>query len=200
MRRNALYGLAVCLAALAYVAPALGDDPPKPDPPGTGPYMTQLRAWFKAADLDSDGYLDKAELAKVFRGANAKPFDFKKGDDAKDKDDSRGANETGDKPDYSKYPDYLFLTQLDKDKDDKVSKGEFESWARDYAVQLKHLDEQLKKVLTAEQRLARAETKKEIEALQRELKAEQNALNRINNGQKAYEKALQQGMKGGGKR
>jgi hypothetical protein len=192
--------MAACLAAIVSVMPVLADDPPKPDPAGTGPYMSQLRAWFKAADLDNDGYLDKAELAKVFRGANAKPFDFKNGDDAKDKDASRGAEETGTKPDYSKYPDYIFLTQLDKDKDDKVSKDEFENWARDYAVQLKHLDEQLRKVLAAEQRLARAETKKEIEALQRELKAEQNALNKINNNQRAYEKAFQQGLRGGGKK
>jgi Ca2+-binding EF-hand superfamily protein len=199
MRRKALAGLGL-LAVVFLTTPMWADDPPKADPPGTSAYMTQLRAWFKAADLDSDGYLDKAELAKVFRGANAKPFDFKEGDNGKDKDASRGQNETGDKPDYSKYADYIFLTQLDKDKDDKVSKDEFESWARDYAVQLKHLDEQLKKVLAAEQRLARAETKKEIEAVQRELKAEQNALNKMNNAQKAYEKALQQAMKGGGKR
>jgi Ca2+-binding EF-hand superfamily protein len=195
-----MFGMAAFLGAALSAMPVMADNPPKPDPPGTGPYMTQLRAWFKAADLDSDGYLDKAELAKVFRGKDAKPFDFKQGDDAKDKDASRGQSETGDKPDYSRYPDYIFLTQLDKDKDDKVSKDEFENWARDYAVQLKHLDEQIKKTLAAEQRLARAETKKEIEALQRELKAEQGALNKLNNGQKAYEKMLQQAMKGGGKR
>ncbi|HEY1861096.1 MAG TPA: EF-hand domain-containing protein [Gemmataceae bacterium] len=199
MRCKALAGLGL-LAVAVVTTPLRADDPPKADPAGTGAYMTQLRAWFKATDLDSDGYLDKAELAKVFRGANAKPFDCKEGDDAKDKNASRGQNETGDKPDYSKYPDYIFLTQLDKDKDDKVSKDEFESWARDYAVQLKHLDEQIKKVLAAEQRLARAETKKEMEAVQRELKAEQGALNKMNNGQKSYEKALQQAMKGGGKR
>jgi Ca2+-binding EF-hand superfamily protein len=198
MRCISIMGLG--LTALICATPVFADDPPKADPPGTGAYMTQLRAWFKAADLDNDGYLDKAELAKVFRGSDAKPFDFKKGDDAKDKDASRGANETGDKPDYSKFPDYLFLTQLDKDKDDKVSKDEFENWARDYAVQLKHLDEQIKKVLAAEQRLARADAKKEAEALQRELKAEQAALNKLNNGQRAFEKTLQQSMKGGGKR
>ena len=60
------------------------------------------------------------------------------------------------KPDYSKYIDYLFLTHLDKDKDEKISKEEFESWARDYAVQLKHQDDQIKKTLKAEQRLANA--------------------------------------------
>jgi hypothetical protein len=200
MRSKALVGLGLLALLLVSLltSPTLADDPPKkPDPPGTGPYMTQLRAWFKAADLDSDGYLDKAELAKAFRGADAKPFDFKKDadkkDDAKEKDSSD--SKKADKPDYSNYPDYQFLKLVDKDLDEKVSKDEFETWAREYAVELKKQDDQLKRVLLAEQRLANATSKKEIQQLERELKSERDALNRLNQDEKAYVKALQKTMK-----
>jgi hypothetical protein len=160
--------------------------------------MNQLRAWFKAADLDNDGYLDKAELAKAFRGKDAKPYDFKKGDDKKDdaekgKDSSQSTK--GEKPDYSQYPDYVFLTHLDKDNDEKVSKDEFETWARDYAVQLRNLDDQIRKVARMEERLAAATTKKEIQNVERELRAERDALNKLNRQEKAFDKALQQAMK-----
>jgi hypothetical protein len=179
---------------------AFADDPKKPDPRGTGPYMAQLRAWFKAADLDSDGFLDKAELAKVFRGKNAKPYDYKKEDDKKDaekKDEvkDKGKDTSESKPDYDDYPDYQFLKLLDKNNDEKISKDEFESWARDYAVQLKQQDDQLKKVLAAEQRLAAATSKAEIQQLQKELKAEQHAMNQLTKNEKAYMKALQHAMK-----
>ena len=206
MRRTAFQGagLIAFVAAVVWANPAFGDDK-KPDPPGTGPYMVQLRAWFKAGDVDNDGYLDKAELAKIFRGAKAKPYDFKEGDekkqdDAKEKGKDTSQSQGGDKADYSKYPDYVFLQQLDTDKDEKISKDEFETWARDYALQLKHQDEQIKKVLAAEQRLANASAKGEIRAIEKELKAERDALNKLNKAEKAYEKALQQAMKGGGKR
>jgi hypothetical protein len=84
---------------------------------------------------------------------------------------------------------------LDKDNDEKISKDEFESWARDYAVELKKQDDQLKKVEKLEQRLANASTKKEIQQAERELKSERDALNKLNKDAKAYEKALQNAMK-----
>jgi Ca2+-binding EF-hand superfamily protein len=180
MRCKALSGLGLLAFLLAVLAaPAFADDKKKPDPPGTTPYMNQLRGWFKAADLDSDGYLDKAELAKAFRGPNAKPYDYKKegnkdkkdadkkADDKKDDVKDKGKDTSPSKPDYSQYPDYNFLMLLDKDNDEKISKDEFESWARDYAVELKKQDDQLKKVEKLEQRLANASTKKEIQQAER---------------------------------
>jgi hypothetical protein len=174
----------------------------KPDPPGTSVFLSRYRAWFKLVDANNDGYLDKEELAKAFRGPNAKPYDYvpppkqakdqgdkngkdkdekdkgnkdkdekdkdandkgnkdkdakekgEKDKDAKDKGDKDKGTDTSKpetKKDYSRYPDYQFLIQLDKDGDEQVSRTEFESWATDLAVQLKSQ-------LDAQQRLLQAQ-------------------------------------------
>jgi hypothetical protein len=175
-----------------------------PDPPRTEVYMAQFRLWFDRGDLDKDGYLDKEELAKIFRGPNAHPYDYvppkitpgekktddkadpakpddkkdpaakpddkkdpaakpddkkdpapkpddkkdpAKPDDKKDpakpddpKDPGKSSSESNKDPkklDYTKFPDYNFLIQLDQDMDGKISKDEFLSWARDIAVQMR---------------------------------------------------------------
>src|ERR1019366_7885224 len=89
----------------------------KADPAGTGTYMSKLRQLFEKWDVNGDDYLDKEELAKAFRGADAKPYDFKKSKDS-DKDavkeeptdapkDAKDATPAK-KPDSKKYPDYSF--------------------------------------------------------------------------------------------
>ena len=202
---------------------------PKKDPPGTGPYMTQLRGLFASWDLDKDGYLDKDELAKAFRGPNAKSYDYKA--PAKDLDtsvDRKDLSVTGTRvvglmgstqgcgpllsatailapkpdatpsdtkkttkqPDYSRYPDYQFLTQLDTDGDGKVSKSEFDAWARGYAVQLKQQNDQAKRVTRLEGRLngsLRAAERQKVEA---ELRHEQTELRKLTEQQRNFEKQL----------
>jgi Ca2+-binding EF-hand superfamily protein len=158
----------------------------------------QLREVFAAWDLDDDGYLDKGELAKAFRGADAKPYDYKKPDNKKaDQDAARdkGTSKPEKKPDYSSYPDYHFLIQLDQNGDGKISKKEWETWARDYTGQLKaYLDAQ-DNVQKANVRYSAAKTVAaqrkaltKLQQLQRELKA-------LEKKQKAFEKKLLQAMK-----
>src|SRR5665213_2676213 len=89
-------GLAACLM-MALVSGVLADAPPsdsttaktKADPPGTSMYMERLRKLFDKWDLNSDNFLDKEELAKAFRGPDAKPYDYKK---TKDSDKDASAN------------------------------------------------------------------------------------------------------------
>jgi Ca2+-binding EF-hand superfamily protein len=189
------------------------------DPKGTGPVLKQLHDWFAKWDANNDEFLDKEELAKAFRGPNAKPYDYKKyakddadkkkdakvdadkkdvedkKEDAKDdkKDDAKEDTKPKSKdasqkePDYSKFPDYVFLKLVDKDGDEKISKDEFESWAKDYAKQL--VDQAnaqkayQKKLVQAEQRIAKAANAAERKQLQAELSAlkkEQAAINKVN--------------------
>jgi Ca2+-binding EF-hand superfamily protein len=187
--------LALTTAVLADAAksPAPAPSDP-PDPPGTTPYMDEFRELFAAWDVNCDGALDKAELAKAFRGADAKAYDYKKDGD---KDPLPGASKettTAKKPDFAEYPDYHFLVQADQDGDGQVSRAEFMTWARDYAVQLKQETDQEIKVAALEVKMKSATTAKEIKALEKELKKEQAAASKISAAATKQMKAFQTAM------
>jgi hypothetical protein len=112
----------------------------------TGPVLViqdQLRGWFKAADTNSDGFLDKQELAHAFRGPNAKPYDY---------------NPTGKTPkklgasDFAQYSDFAFLCRLDRNNDGRISWNEFEHWAYDYADFIKKDADERDRVRKARER------------------------------------------------
>lgn len=74
------------------------------------PNNHRLDAAFDKYDTNKDGYLDAAELAKAFRGPNAKVIEDKLG--------AKG----------EAHPDHAFLDAWDADKDGKISKAEFEKY------------------------------------------------------------------------
>jgi len=179
-------GLTPATAAAADPPPPPPADPP--DPPGTTQTMDEFRAMFAAWDLNGDNYLDKAELAKAFRGEDAKPYVPKPTGKPAD------ANAAKD-PDASDYPDNDFLARLDQDGDGRISRAEYMAWAVDCATQLKQQADQEAKVALLEGQVAAA-TAKEAKALERELKKEQAAAKKLNaqmtKEMKAFEKAMHQ--------
>jgi Ca2+-binding EF-hand superfamily protein len=171
----------------------------KPDPPGTGALMGQLRVLFRTWDLNKDGQLDKDELARAFRGADARASDYLLDLKAlKEKKNSKRARQTF----FTNYPDYHFLLEVDQDGDDKISRGEFMIWARDYVVDLKKQLETEQRVLQAEAKMEQGLADKELKLLQEELKLDKEALKTWEKEMKAYEQLMKQllaphHMKGG---
>jgi hypothetical protein len=181
---------------------------------GITPYLNKLTNWFNASDLNGDGYLDKDELAKAFRGPGAKAYDHKDPDKDKDKDDPASSLKAKVRPisialvclpepglapnlaiaelltqpaekqakkkgtNYNNLPDYRFLVQLDTDGDKKISRPEFNAWARDYAGQLKAQDDLNKSIQKTQAQLAKASAKNRAQ-LQRALQQEQRDLSRL---------------------
>jgi hypothetical protein len=181
------------------------------DPPRTSAYMNQLRLLFDTWDTNKDDYLDKKELAVAFYGAGTKPFDAaaeaKKDKSEKDKSESNKEENDKDKtekdkstsdkekdkdkkaPDYSRRADYVFLTQLDKDKDDQISRDEFMEWARDLAIQLRDRDDLLKDVKKTQDQLNKlAKNAKNRATVEAKLKKQQQDINKLQQKLKKYEK------------
>jgi Ca2+-binding EF-hand superfamily protein len=157
--------LLVALFASLVLSTAGADKPSKVrrDPAGSTALMGKFRSLFANWDLNKDGYLDKGELAKAFRGADAKPYEPATGSPLSAKRVAR------------KYPDHEFLIELDQDGDGKISRTEFMDWARSYAGEMKKVNEGQDRVGHKEKQLRgdlpAAEKKKLTEELKQERKA-----------------------------
>jgi Ca2+-binding EF-hand superfamily protein len=166
--------------------------------PSTTSIREQLRLLFKTWDLNDDDYLDREELARAFRGPKAKPYEAPpsgKTEDNKGESKSQADKPTKadkpDKQDYAKYPDYVFLTEVDENGDGKVSRKEFETWAHAYATELHQQ-------LQEEARLLKAGTGSQKTTAARagaEVKKEQAEAKKVENQVKAYDKLLLEEIK-----
>jgi hypothetical protein len=198
MRRELTLLKVVLLLALAAGDLVVAERTARAAAPTLATIRGRLRLLFADWDVNGDGYLDKEELAKAFRGQGAKPFDQERagGKDkggegikggAKDKPSAR-------KPDYKSYPDYLFLTRLDANGDQKISKKEWETWAKDYSRELRDV---LKAQDQVQKAKARAEAATTVAIRRRALLAlrrYQRALLALQKKQNAVDKKVYQAM------
>jgi hypothetical protein len=149
----------------------------------------QLRLLFADWDANEDGFLDKEELARAFRGKDAKPYDHTP---------SAGKDRTGTKPkkeDYKKYPDYLFLVQLDENGDKKISRKEWEKWAKGYATDLKNYFQTQERLQKAQARFAAAKTASSRSKAQTYLQRYQQELLAMQKVQNAYQRQVIKALK-----
>lgn len=96
--------------------------------PPNNALKAQLDVQFDKADLNKDGHLDAEELAKVFRGPNARPIDH--------------PEKIGKAPQPETHPDHLFLSEYDKNGDGRISKTEFEKYEQKVAADAKRVADQ----------------------------------------------------------
>lgn len=167
-------------------------------------YVKQLQNRFTSWDTNKDLILDTTELAKAFRGPDAKAYDklkvegstpaanpeaienflrtkptrnsvavatvllarcpvnFAVGEIMTWKRTTKTPEKSPTKPvalpDYTKFPDYQFLVLVDTNKDNKITKKEFDTWANSYAKTLDHYDHTTKALQTAQNNLNKAKT------------------------------------------
>ena len=182
-------GMGLLLLAVLGTNSQAQSDAGKTDPPRTSATMGQLRLLWDKWDLDKDGFLDKRELAIAFRGPGKKAYDWRetakkpKEESSEPKSDSLKDLPPKDEkpaktPDYSKYPDYNFLVMLDTDKDEKISRDEFVTWAREYATQLRDAADLNKKTTDLKAKVAKAPPKNK-KALEAQVKKQQAEIARL---------------------
>jgi hypothetical protein len=193
----------VCLMLVALAAPfSTGQSPDKKpsssiskkaDPAGTALLMGQLRALFAEWDANQDEYLDKEELARGFRGPDAKPpspsaLKSKSTEPTLPTKGKNAGRESG------AYPDHDFLLQVDLNADGKISRDEFISWAREYAVQQKNIAAAEKRVGKAEIKARSRTSARTLAQAELELRNERQALSKLMAQLPSFDKALQEAL------
>jgi hypothetical protein len=199
LRTSLLCCAAVAAALLAAPAEARAQTDRKKRDADYARYVKQLAARFIAWDADADNNLDKTELAKAFRGPDARPFDA--GADVTVSDSDRGrmqslytallampltsglpVNQTlmgvvdlraprnfGPNPGYMLYPDYQFLVLAGTRGQTSLTKAEFDTWARSYAGTLADAASAQRRYQAAQTKFQKAKTKKAKQAAQTEV-------------------------------
>ena len=173
-------------------------------------YWNQLKARFQAWDVNGDNILDKTELAKAFRGAQAKPYDFVPPDDpAKVKKGkvkpmalalvclprpslpvSFAIAEVLTRPSPTKPadtgPNPAVLQYGDFQllaligKNDTIAKKDFDSWSAAYAKSLDRFQELQREIKASQGKLAKAKTANQIQTATNELNKHQADLAAVN--------------------
>ena len=164
----------------------------KADPAGTGPLMGQLRALFAQWDANQDEILDKEELARGFRGADAKPpvATVEKSKSS----EPNSASKTKNAAKESAYPDRDFLLHVDQNGDGRISRDEFLNWAREYAVQQKNIGAAEKRVSKADVKARSRTTANARAQAELELRNERQMLGKLMAQLPSFEKALQEAL------
>lgn len=96
--------------------------------------INDLEALFRSWDQNKDGYADATELARAFRGDDAKPYQPAKSPETSElttddksaaKKAPAGSGKNRPAPVRQKYPDYDFVLRWDQDRDDRISLDEY---------------------------------------------------------------------------
>ncbi len=163
---------------------------------------SQLKTLFNKADLNQDGYLDKEELARSFRGPSAKP-------PQQDLYDDKGRLNPAYSQARTKYPEMVFLWTADKDGDSRVSWEEYLKYGLDSCAAQQKQQQALQRALqSASRQLSRSRGSGQRQAAQmvRNLQRQyanqerqmlhylQNMERFQNDLERAYQSAMQQRM------
>jgi Ca2+-binding EF-hand superfamily protein len=125
--------------------------------------LGQMRLIFDSWDLNRDGYVDRKELAKAFRGPGAKPY-------------------SGTAPVLKvadRYPDHAMMFQLDLNKDGKISSDEFEEWAKSYLQQKRKIQSSQRRLSQKQNQLATTTNSSEKKQLTAEIEYEKQYLENL---------------------
>lgn len=149
MRGVASFGSAgLILGLLAMSVSAADDKPAKLSPQ----FANYVRSYFEQMDKNKDGFLDREELAKAFRGPRAKPVGNpptkglgKTDDEGEPANESEKSNTQkpatrgkAQKPSPT-MPEDEFLKMWDADGDVKISLHEFERWGEVFEKEMKEV-------------------------------------------------------------
>jgi hypothetical protein len=96
---------------------------------------------------------------------------------------------------YTALPDYVFTSMVSKNRDGKISKQEFEAWAREYARMLDNHEDTQQAVKTASQRLQNAKTADARKKAQIELQQHQRELSVVSARLKSVPPAIHAALK-----